>query len=45
MFINYRQTEGRVYVLGGNQGDAYNVSAYPVERLEAIRRPRKIEGK
>ena len=33
-----RHADGKVYLLGGNQGDVVKVSAYPVSRIVAIRR-------
>lgn len=38
IYLGYSKSRSRIYVLGGNQGDAVSISAYPAERLLAFRR-------
>ncbi len=39
IYMGYSKDHSRIYVLGGNQGDAVSISAYPAERLLGFRRP------
>ncbi|MFV0564367.1 MAG: TIGR02594 family protein [Flavobacteriaceae bacterium] len=38
IYLGYSKDQTRIYVLGGNQGDAVSISAYPANRLLAFRR-------
>ena len=43
-FEHYNANRGLIYVLGGNQGNEVNISAYPKPRLLGIRRLRNVDG-
>ncbi|WAC03466.1 TIGR02594 family protein [Lacinutrix neustonica] len=38
IYLGYAKDQSRIYVLGGNQGDAVSISAYPAARLLSFRR-------
>ena len=38
IYLGFSMDHTRVYVLGGNQGDAVSISAYPAERVLSFRR-------
>jgi len=38
IYMGFSKDHTRVYVLGGNQGDAVSISAYPTERVLSFRR-------
>jgi uncharacterized protein (TIGR02594 family) len=38
VYLGFSKDHTRVYVLGGNQGDAVSISAYPTERVLSFRR-------
>lgn len=38
LYVGHRNEAGTILVLGGNQGDAVNISTYPIERLLGVRR-------
>ncbi|MGJ8745243.1 TIGR02594 family protein [Polaribacter sp.] len=38
IYMGYSIDQSRIYVLGGNQGDAVSISAYPAARLLSFRR-------
>lgn len=38
IYLGYSKDQSRIYVLGGNQGDAVSISAYPTHRLLSFRR-------
>ena len=38
IYMGFSKDHTRVYVLGGNQGDAVSISAYPAERILSFRR-------
>lgn len=40
---HYNATRGLLYLLGGNQNDEVNITAYPVSRLLGVRRLRSLD--